>query len=196
MTPLRRLSTAILSCAVLLAAATLSAPARADNPNLTMHRAGATADDGTGWHRAVSTKGSFEVLLPAPFNDFTLDGTDANIGAYAVHTLGCTTDGVKLTVTEMPYTPRMTRASLDALSATWTGNPFQTVSDLERTQAGEEERLSLTVTGTGGQSGFIQYVRTPKALYTLIIEFPNHRKTEVRPIRDQMFPSLKIRSAP
>ncbi len=40
-------------------------------PKLEMHRVGAKADDGSGWHLAVSSKGSFSVLLPIPFNDFT-----------------------------------------------------------------------------------------------------------------------------
>jgi len=40
-------------------------------PKLEMHRIGAKADDGSGWHLAVSSKGSFSVLLPIPFNDFT-----------------------------------------------------------------------------------------------------------------------------
>ncbi len=48
-----------------------SAVAQAQQPKLEMHRAGVSADDGSGWHQAVSTKGSFSILMPIPFNDFT-----------------------------------------------------------------------------------------------------------------------------
>ncbi|MFO1171790.1 MAG: hypothetical protein U1E49_12590 [Hyphomicrobiaceae bacterium] len=189
-------STSLVSLAMLLGVAS-AAPARADEPNLTMHRATVSADDGTGWHKAVSTKGAFEVLLPAPFNDFTVAGTDGNVGDYAIHTLGTETpDGLKLSVTEMPYTPKMTHATLDEMLKTWTEDQFQKVSDLERAKTGDEERVSLTVVDTVDNAAFIQYVRTPKALYTFVIEFRNWRRDEIKPIRDKMFASFRIRPAP
>lgn len=44
-------------------------------PKLEMHRVGVSADDGSGWHLAVSSKGSFSIRLPIPFNDFTTRAT-------------------------------------------------------------------------------------------------------------------------
>ena len=35
-------------------------------PKLEMHRVGVNVDDGSGWSPAVSTKGSFSILLPIP----------------------------------------------------------------------------------------------------------------------------------
>lgn len=189
-------STALVCVAILLGVASAT-PARAGDPNLTMHRATVSADDRTGWHKAVSTKGAFEVLLPAPFNDFTVAGTDGNVGDYAIHTLGTETpDGLKLSVTEMPYTPKMTHAPLDEMLKTWTENPLQTVTDLDRSTAGDEERVSLTVVDSVDNAAFIQYVRTPKALYTFVIEFRYWRRDEIKPIRDKMFASFRIRPAP
>ncbi|MCP1841482.1 hypothetical protein ACVIHI_005596 [Bradyrhizobium sp. USDA 4524] len=53
---------------VAIAASVLARPALAPaEPKLEMHRAGVSADDGSGRHLAVSSKGSFSVLLPIPF---------------------------------------------------------------------------------------------------------------------------------
>ncbi len=51
--------------------------ARAQQPKLEMHRSGVVSKDPSGWHLAVSTKGSFSVRMPIPFNDFTVRSTDA-----------------------------------------------------------------------------------------------------------------------
>ena len=156
MRPLQRLQMTVLALTLLLGAA-FCAPAHACDPVPTMHRTAVSADDGTGWHAAVSTKGAFEVLLPAPFNDFTVAGTDANIGDFAIHTLGTTTsDGIKLSVTEMPYMPKMVNASLDVLLKTWTEDPLQTVSDLERGQTGDTEHVAWTVADAAGTAAFCQ----------------------------------------
>ena len=54
--------------------------ARAQQPKLEMHRAGVDSKDPSGWHLAVSTKGSFSVRMPIPFNDFTVRSTDPKTG--------------------------------------------------------------------------------------------------------------------
>ncbi|MDZ4834035.1 MAG: hypothetical protein SGJ27_09690, partial [Candidatus Melainabacteria bacterium] len=41
-------------------------------PQMEMHRVQATTKDSSGWYLAASTHGSFSVLLPIPFNDFTV----------------------------------------------------------------------------------------------------------------------------
>jgi hypothetical protein len=57
-------STAALAALVLTAAL-----AQAQQPKIDMHRQGVVSDDGTSWHLAVSSKGSFSISLPIPFND-------------------------------------------------------------------------------------------------------------------------------
>src|SRR5206468_1951234 len=69
----RHLVSRALIAALLLALT--GAPAVAQ---LEVHRTAAVADDGTGWHRAVSTKGGFSVRVPMPFNDVTTRVNDTN----------------------------------------------------------------------------------------------------------------------
>ena len=51
-------ATVFSSAVIIFACAT----ATAQQPKLEMHRVGVSADDGTGWHPAVSTKGAFSIL--------------------------------------------------------------------------------------------------------------------------------------
>jgi hypothetical protein len=192
-----RIQISIVWLALIILPLQVLQPSWAGEPELVMHRTGANADDGTGWHRAVSTVGAFEVMMPAPFNDFTVSASDANVGAVATHTIGCVTrNGLKVLVTEMPFTAGMKRPGLDDLLKTWTDNPQQTVSDIERNATAAGQKLSYTVKGTGNVAAFFQYVLTPAALYTSIIEFQEAHRAEAQTIRDKVFSSLRIGRAP
>src|SRR5262245_16246398 len=68
----------------LLASAMLPPAIAEAQPKLEMHRTGVRADDGSGWHLAVSSKGSFSVLLPIPFNDFTTNDAATGETSYVV----------------------------------------------------------------------------------------------------------------
>ena len=64
--------------------------ARAQQPKLEMHRTGIVSTDPSGWHLAVSTKGSFSVRMPIPFNYFTVRSTDAKTGEEVMYVIGAT----------------------------------------------------------------------------------------------------------
>lgn len=86
---------------VAIAASVLARPAVSlAEPKLEMHRAGVAADDGSGWHLAVSSKGSFSVLLPIPFNDFTT--RDAQTGEVTHVVGGKSSEGIKFVAVELP----------------------------------------------------------------------------------------------
>ncbi|MEZ5926401.1 MAG: hypothetical protein R3D57_18690 [Hyphomicrobiaceae bacterium] len=192
MCALSRFTFVLLAAALLLPVSAASVLAQTVEPQLTMHRTEAAADDGTGWHRANSTKGKFAVLMPAPFNDFTVSGVDAKIGNFAIHTIGTELPGgVRISVTEMPITPTMTRPRLDDILADWQTKPFQTLSEIERSPTATGERLSFTVVDTVDNAAFTRYELTPNALYTFVIEFRNWRKDEIGAIRDRIYASFK-----
>src|SRR5437868_12349875 len=84
-----------------LAAIVLGVTATAHaQPKLEMHRAGVSADDGSGWHLAVSSKGSFSIRLPIPFNDFTILDPSTGEMTYAVG--GKSSEGIKFSAAELP----------------------------------------------------------------------------------------------
>ena len=76
--------------------------AYAQQPKLEMHRAGTSADDGSGWHAAASTKGSFAIQLPLPFNDFTTH--DASTGEVTHVVGGKSWEGIKFMAVEATVT--------------------------------------------------------------------------------------------
>src|SRR5258708_2024037 len=101
---LRSLARVVLLALMILA----SAVAQAQQPKLEMHRAGVNADDGSGWHPAVSTKGSFSILMPIPFNDFTTG--DAGTGEVSHAVGGKSSEGIKFAAVWLPGTPKTPHA--------------------------------------------------------------------------------------
>src|SRR5258708_37417286 len=97
---LRSLARVVLLALMILA----SAVAQAQQPKLEMHRLGVNADDGSGWHPAVSTKGSFSILMPIPFNDFTT--RDAGTGEVTHAVGGKSSEGIKFAAVWAPLTSK------------------------------------------------------------------------------------------
>src|SRR5438128_5901824 len=126
----------------LLAIALILPEVAAAQPKLEMHRAGVNIDDGSGWHLAVSSKGSFSVLLPIPFNDFTTH--DATTGETTYVVGGKSTEGIKFVAVELPpgAKPPPDLASIPKSLAT---NPANKVSDVSRSTKGDADVLTLTV---------------------------------------------------
>src|SRR5258707_12657009 len=86
-----RLLASVLSLALIVST---SASATAE-PKLEMHRVGVNVDDGSGWYPAVSTKGSFSILLPIPFNDFMTRDPGTDEVSHVVG--GKSSEGIKFT---------------------------------------------------------------------------------------------------
>ncbi|MCP1975276.1 hypothetical protein [Bradyrhizobium elkanii] len=132
---------------VAIAASVLARPAVSlAEPKLEMHRAGVAADDGSGWHLAVSSKGSFSVLLPIPFNDFTT--RDAQTGEVTHVVGGKSSEGIKFVAVELPPGSKPP-PDLASIPKTLAANPANKVSDVRRRTSGDAEILSLTVSDGG-----------------------------------------------
>ena len=89
-------------------------------PKLEMHRVGVNADDGSGWYPAVSSKGSFSILLPIPFNDFTTRDPGTDEVSHVVG--GKSSEGIKFTAVELPVRAK-TPADLAAIPKSFSSNP-------------------------------------------------------------------------
>ena len=98
-------------------------------PKLEMHRAGANTDNGSEWHLAVSTKGSFSVLLPIPFNDFTTH--DASTGETTYVVGGKSSEGIKFVALELPSGGKPP-PDLNSIPKSLAANPANKVSDVSR----------------------------------------------------------------
>jgi len=173
----------------LLAIALILPEVAAAQPKLEMHRVGVSADDGSGWHLAVSSKGSFSVLLPIPFNDFTTH--DAATGE-ATHVVGGkSSEGIKFAAVELPVGGKAL-PDLASIPKSLASNPANKVSDVSRSTRNGADILSLTV-ADASKTLYMRCIQTPGARYTLTIEFPNTYRELVAANKDRFFESFKLR---
>ena len=163
-------------------------------PNTEIHRKSVDALDAAGWQPAVSTKGQFSIRVPVAFNDFTIRATDENIGEMVVHVIGGRNDeGVKFTVTETPFTPRMKNPDIGKLAADFGDKPGTKVTDIARDSKDGAERVSFSVTGPAS-SAYMQVIKTENALYNLTLEFPNAKRSKAMQVKSAFFDSFKLKN--
>jgi hypothetical protein len=174
-------STAALAALVLTAAL-----AQAQQPKIDMHRQGVVSDDGTSWHLAVSSKGSFSISLPIPFNDFT---THAATGEVSHVVGGKSAEGIKYSAVEAPITAK-TPADLLAIAKSFSANSANKVSDLSHTQKDGLETLSFSVSNAAAIAHF-RYIKTQAVLYTLTVECPKAYAAIGTTTKDKFFASFK-----
>jgi hypothetical protein len=167
---------------------TVSTSATAES-KLEMHRLGVSVDDGSGWYPALSTKGSFSILQPIPFNDFTTrdPGTDE-----VSHVVGAkSSEGIKFTAAELPATAK-TPVDLVAVPKTFSSNPANKVSDVSRNSKDDADNLFFSVANSATTAHF-RYIRTKGTLYILTIEYPNAYRDVVAEKKSKFFQSFKLK---
>jgi hypothetical protein len=161
-------------------------------PKLEMHRAGVNADDGSGWHSAVSTKGAFAVRLPIPFNDFTVHGATTGEMSHVIG--GKSSEGIKFSAVESAVTAR-TPVDLGELPKSFASSPANKVSGVSRDTKDGVDTVSFTVTNAAS-TAHIRYIRTKSALYVLTIESPNAHREIAAATKDKFFASFKLKAKP
>jgi hypothetical protein len=145
--------------------------ARAQQPKLEMHRAAVDSKDPSGWHLAVSTKGSFSVRMPIPFNDFTVRSTDPKTGEEVTHVIGGkSSEGIKFSAVEMPASTK-SAPSLEKILADFSAKSGSKVSDVQRAVKGDVDTLSFSVSGAQA-SAHVRYIKTKSAIYSLNSRIP------------------------
>ena len=166
--------------------------AQAQQPKLEMHRTGVVGQDPSGWHLAVSTKGSFSVRMPIAFNDFTVRSTDPKSDEVTHVIGGKSSEGIRVSAVEMPASAK-SAPNLDQILASFSSKPGNKVSDVQRVAKGDVDTLSFTVSGAQ-TSAHIRYIKMKTATYVLTIEFPNANRTDLSGIRDEFFGSFTTKA--
>lgn len=179
----------LLSPALIAFALALPTIAAAE-PKLEMHRVAATADDGSGWHLAVSSKGSFSVLLPLPFNDFTTSDAATGEASYVVG--GKSTEGIKFAAVELKPAGKPL-PDLDSIPKSLAAKAGNTVSDVKRSTSGNAEVLTLTM-ANATTTLYMRCVQTGGVRYTMTVEFPNDYKEWAAANKDKFFDSFKLKA--
>ena len=72
-------------------------------PGIQMHRVQVNEKDSNGWYPARSTNGRFSVLLPLPFNDFSVPGDGSSEVLRSEVVGGKSTEGIKFFATRIYY---------------------------------------------------------------------------------------------
>jgi len=167
--------------------------ARAQQPKLEMHRTAVDSKDPSGWHLAVSTKGSFSVRMPIPFSDFTIRSTDPKTGEEVTHVIGGkSTEGIKFSAVEMPASAK-SAPSLERILADFSAKSGNKVSDVQRAAKGDVDTLSFSASGAQ-TSAHVRYIKTKSATYSLTVEFPNAHRDDVAGLREEFFDSFKAKA--
>lgn len=131
-----------------------------------MHRIQATTKTKDGLYFAKSTDGNFSVLMPIPFNDFTVK--DNGVKAC---TIGSTSsEGIKFSVTEMPKTEKTKAVDLDALMKSFM-SPHNTITNVKREKTATYESIYFSIMDKS-KGALCKYVVTKNTLFFMIIEFP------------------------
>jgi hypothetical protein len=189
-------SSIVRLCALFLPMALIMLPAvaaRAQQPKLEMHRAGVASEDPSGWHLAVSTKGSFSVRMPIPFNDFTVLSTDPKTGAEVTHGIGGkSSEGIKLSAVEIPASAK-SAPNLEKILVEFSAKPGNKVTDVRRASKGGVDTLSFSISGAQ-TSAHVRYIKTKSATYSLTVEFPNAHRSDVAGISGEFFDSFKTKT--
>jgi hypothetical protein len=160
-------------------------------PQMEMHRVQATTKDSSGWYLAASTHGTFSVLIPIPFNDFTVTDDDPKVGKIKIHTVGAkSAEGIKFSATETPIIVGKTPTNLASFPQQFS-KPGQKVSDIDTSTFAGYPSVSFSVKGPS--SGvYVRHVKTPKSLILLILEYPKEKAKAAEEFRSTFLSSLMI----
>lgn len=173
-----------------LVAALLSCTLQAA-PKVEMHRQQATTADVSGWYLAAATKGSFSVLIPLPFNDFSVADDDPTAGGVTIYTVGAkSAEGIKFSATESPIVEGKSITDLAALPKQYE-KPGQTVADIDSAAYAGHPSIAFSVKGPA-TGAYVRCVKTPKSVIVLILEFPNGHAKAADEFKTTFLSSLKI----
>ncbi len=176
---------------VLFLVLSVSACTQKSTKELVMHRELAETKHESGWFEAVSTEGSFSILIPLPFNDYTITVVDSNIGEMKTFGIGSrSTEGCVFSINEMRKTERMNEIDLQSLV-----DDFEKKGSLVTEVRSTSYQLYPSVFFRAERSNggaFVQYVNTPSSLITVILEYPESMYEEMDSLKETFFTSLKV----
>lgn len=161
------------------------------DPQMEMHRLQATTKDPSGWYIAASTKGSFSILIPIPFNDFTVTDDDPKAGRTITHTVGAkSAEGIKFSATETPIIEGRSPTDLAAFPQQFRKRG-QTISDIDPASFAGHPSVSFSVKGPS-TGACVRCVKAPKSLILVILEYPIAQAKTAEGFRSVFLSSLKI----
>ena len=174
---------ALVLCSILLFHFCSSAQSDAKRK---IHRLQDTTRNKSGLYYGKSTEGHFSVLLPIPFNDFTITAED--VATYVIG--GKSQEGIKFSVTEVVKKEKNKVTDFEAILKDF-NEPSNIIADIKREPFNGNRSIRFSIVDKS--SGAIcKYIDTKSSLYILIIEFPVAYKKTVEENFTYFFSSLNI----
>jgi hypothetical protein len=140
---------------------------------------------------AVATGGTFSITFPVSFADAEVRTEDPPAPTQVTHLLtGHDPEGLRVSameITGIDHPPPIDAVMEGAANA----RPGTTVSDVSRAEKDGMTTLSFALTDPKGGS-FFRVIRTPRAQYLLVVQFPETIRARAAPIRDGYFASFKL----
>ena len=158
---------------------------------MNMHRLRAEVPSSSGWHKAESSLGNFEILMPFPFNDFTIKMPQKDGTVVLTHMVGAeSSDKRKYSTTEFVQRPG-TKFSLKEFPKNFE-RMGENVQDVEFFEYEGYSACQFNVSN-GKMAAYQRVVVTEKGGFIMIIEFPESIRKNVEPTVDTFFDSLKLK---
>tara|TARA_B110000046_G_C12996464_1_gene400227 strand:+ start:283 stop:846 length:564 start_codon:yes stop_codon:yes gene_type:complete len=155
------------------------------DPNAEIHRLQDTTVDQSGWYYAKSMQGNFSVLMPIPFNDYTVKVNDYE----SFYITGESDEGVTFTILQAenlkdaPVNLNQLISKLD--------KPTTPVSQVAHYSQNNYTAVSFHQTSFR-TAAFGKYALHGNSMYTLMIQFPFANEDLVKSIKDPFFDYLVI----
>lgn len=164
----------------------------ASEPQVEMHRQLVDEAEADGTYPARSTKGSFSVVSPVPFSDYTLTADDSQIGRMVMHFVaGRSLDGYEFAAIETEWTERMNQPDFQAIVAEMAEGQGAPVPEVEIRRAGDEEFVRAELIGS--THGVLMRVsRTPQSVFNVLCEFPLEKGRKGREACSEFLDSFKL----
>src|SRR5262249_50167157 len=186
-TKLRRIGFVLLGVAVVYSIVKVGESvgqpgAETAKPQMEMHRVRAQTPGDSGWYLGESSRGSFSIQLPIPFNDFTLSGDDRKVGVLKTYCVGAqSAEGMKFSAVEAAVVRGAASPDLDQLPLEL-AKGGQKVMGADRTPVSGWPSVSFSIVSS--ESGaYVRYIRARTSLFILTLEYPAARAAEAASLK-------------
>lgn len=140
---------------------------------------------------AVATGGTFSIIFPIAFKDIEVRTEDPPAPTLVTHLLtGVDPEGLRVSAMELTGIDHPPPID-DVMEGAAKARPGTTVSDVSRAENDGMTTLSFALTEPKGGSYF-RVIRTPRAQYLLVIQFPEAIRGRAVLAKDDYFGSFKL----
>ena len=162
------------------------------DPNVELHRKWVEEKNADGWYPAKSTKGSFSIVSPIPFNDYTITANDPNIGLLTIHGIGSkNNDGYEFGALETERADKGSELDLQPIVENIAKKLDAPLPDIVFQQVGEE-KLGFAELRGKNRSVMMRISSTPHSIFNVMCDFPTIQENTAKDLCAEYISSFRI----